>query len=836
MAPENPDSTIDYPDQIETVDVLGAKARAERAAAVTGPETALPEPPPIQIGRYRLLEMVGAGGMGMVWGAWDPELERRVALKLVRYTSAGSRERMLREGQVLAKLSHPNVVPIFDVGVMGDQVYLVMEWIRGVTLRAFGASKPGTPALLEAYRQAGVGLAAAHRAGVVHRDFKPDNAIRGDDGRVRVLDFGLAHEAGSTVDTAVAGTPRYMPPEQQRGEVATEASDQYAFAVSLREAIGEVPGWIEDIVERATRDFVDERYDSMDEVVAELARDPARRWRRAGIGGVALVAAIAAFAVGRAGIDSAEAIEPCSGAGAELATSWNSVIRDRVIAHVRTLGPASADAERVGRDLDGYASRWIEQHRNACIANERTDAPAVYERQLRCLGRTRAQLAATGELLSSVDAAGLAPALLAAHSLPGVAGCADPGVVEPPPAGVADRVKAAVPRVERALVRAIAQKTDSVAEAKAAAREARAIGYEPLIARALLVEGVATSLDETDPRELFAESMRRALRASDDATAVEAHARWIHALAIRGEQVDANWPVMVELADRQGRSGRLGRALMYNNRGLARMIAGDHAGARTLFETAARAAGDSDEIELLTIPRNLALLETDPAAARRRLGILYDTLRGKLGESNPETYQTRQALGMLEHDRVLARVDLEAACLGLERWQQTLRFADCAYEAAWLADDSGDTKAAVDWMKRIVDPSPEVQQISAAYIALTNAGADRVQHLATLAKLATTLDRTSRFQRRYATDTLVLLARTEPRLWEKILPIVEGDMPVLYSRRVARARSTVAELWAKSRPADAARLATAALAWYRGVPADEAIVKRLEALATARTR
>src|SRR5262245_40874352 len=98
--------------------------------------------PGIAIGRYRLLELVGAGGMGMVWGAWDPELERRVALKLVRLASRESRERMLREGQVLARLSHPNVVPIFDVGELGDQVYLVMEGVRGTTLRAYAAEGP----------------------------------------------------------------------------------------------------------------------------------------------------------------------------------------------------------------------------------------------------------------------------------------------------------------------------------------------------------------------------------------------------------------------------------------------------------------------------------------------------------------------------------------------------------------------------------------------------------------------------------------------------------------------------------------------------------------------
>ncbi|HEY5922301.1 MAG TPA: protein kinase, partial [Kofleriaceae bacterium] len=135
--PPGGEPTLAYPDHVETVDLLGDKARRardqeidpeQRAALQAAVARDAPAEMPVKIGRYQLLEMVGAGGMGMVWGAWDPELERRVALKLVRLTTADSRERMLREGQVLARLSHPNVVPIFDVGVMGGQVYLVMEW------------------------------------------------------------------------------------------------------------------------------------------------------------------------------------------------------------------------------------------------------------------------------------------------------------------------------------------------------------------------------------------------------------------------------------------------------------------------------------------------------------------------------------------------------------------------------------------------------------------------------------------------------------------------------------------------------------------------------------
>src|SRR5689334_21679470 len=141
----------------------------------------------VHLGRYHLLEMVGAGGMGVVWGAWDPELERRVAIKLVKATMQAARERIQLEGQALARLSHPNVVTVHDVGVVDEQVYIVMEWVRGQNLRAYCREPRTLRDILAIYRAAGEGLAAAHAAGLIHRDFKPDNAIRGDDGRVRVL-------------------------------------------------------------------------------------------------------------------------------------------------------------------------------------------------------------------------------------------------------------------------------------------------------------------------------------------------------------------------------------------------------------------------------------------------------------------------------------------------------------------------------------------------------------------------------------------------------------------------------------------------------------------------
>ena len=252
-------------DRPEGDELVRKVARAKIAGALFKTEDR------VKLGRYHLLELVGAGGMGVVWGAWDPELDRRVAIKLVKATMQSARDRILLEGQALAKLSHPNVVPVFDVGVVDDQVYLVMEWVRGANLREYAKQPRSVRELVAVYRDAGEGLSAAHRAGLIHRDFKPDNAIRGDDGRVRVLDFGLAREgvrpdsepggAPSSLLTRGAGTPRYMPPEQAQGGVLTPAVDQFAFCISLREALtgrtgtgvaADVPGWLDQIITRGT--------------------------------------------------------------------------------------------------------------------------------------------------------------------------------------------------------------------------------------------------------------------------------------------------------------------------------------------------------------------------------------------------------------------------------------------------------------------------------------------------------------------------------------------------------------------------------------------------------
>ena len=313
----------------------------ETTAPLTDPGQFRGEPPPragpgelATIGRFVVLRELGHGAMGVVYAAYDEELDRKVALKLLRVDVHGDaslgRNQLLREAQALARLAHPNVVAVHEAGVHTGGVYIAMEYVQGIDLQAWLAAEPRPwRAVVAVFRQAGEGLLAAHRRGLVHRDFKPSNVLVGDDGRVRVADFGLAthrgapgpdpghgdrpgRHLGETIagDGALIGTPAYMAPEQLRREPATAASDQFAFCVALYEALHgarpftgdtiealaraleaptlpaapprpDVPRWLHAALLRGLARDPARRYPSLAELLALLARDPELARQRA---------------------------------------------------------------------------------------------------------------------------------------------------------------------------------------------------------------------------------------------------------------------------------------------------------------------------------------------------------------------------------------------------------------------------------------------------------------------------------------------------------------------------------------------------------------------------
>jgi hypothetical protein len=291
------------------------------------------------VGRYLIVERLGTGAMGVVYSAYDPELDRKIALKLLRPDAAGEGDgrrqaRLVREAKAIAKLSHPNVVGIFDVGVHDRRVFLAMEHLPGGTLGDWlAAERRGWRAVVTMFIEVGRGLAAAHGEGLVHRDFKPDNVLLDKAGVPKIVDFGLVRVAAGEADVAdpalaqtlppaaagegtaltrtgaLTGTPAYMAPEQFLGRAVDARSDQFAFAVALYEALyrqrpfagetlvalaesvttgslrelprdSDVPAWVRAVVYRGLRTGPEQRFGTVEELVAALRIDPRARTRR----------------------------------------------------------------------------------------------------------------------------------------------------------------------------------------------------------------------------------------------------------------------------------------------------------------------------------------------------------------------------------------------------------------------------------------------------------------------------------------------------------------------------------------------------------------------------
>ena len=278
----------------------------------------------MRVGRYEVESFLGAGGLSLVYVARDPELNRRVALKLLK---SESQARLSREAQAMARVAHPNVVAVYDVGEWNGRVFIAMELVDGIDVRAWLKTPRRLVEIVDAFREAGRGLAAAHAAGLVHRDFKPENVLVGADGRVRVTDFGLAEPIDTPMSDGISGTPAYMAPEQLRGENVDARTDQFAFCVALYEAVygerpfagndydslraavlaGElrpapsrsrVPRTLRQILVHGLSSRPGDRFPTMEALLAALGRDRTRIPRRVGAVAVALLAVLATAWIG----------------------------------------------------------------------------------------------------------------------------------------------------------------------------------------------------------------------------------------------------------------------------------------------------------------------------------------------------------------------------------------------------------------------------------------------------------------------------------------------------------------------------------------------------------
>ena len=520
------------------------------------------------VGRYLVLERLGTGGMGKVYAAYDPQLDRKLALKLLRDDLGRNqrqyRARMLREAQAMARLAHPNVIAVHDVGTFGKRVFLAMELVEGGTLKSWLRTKqPTGHEVLDVFLDAGRGLAAAHAAGLVHRDFKPENVLIGADGRARVTDFGLARSStsqeplpetkddddddaddadddaplpeesgGHSLDLALTragtmmGTPGYMPPEQCRGGHTDERADQFSFCASLFEALygfrafpglsseeviesvlegrireapadTKVPAWVRRILLRGLSVDPAARWPSMDALLVELARDPARR-RRRWLAGAGLVAAAAALVVG-AQQWGARGTRVCSGGTQRLAGVWDDTQRTALrAAFARSGKPYAAKvADATMRGLDDYANAFVAMYGDTCEATrlrgEQTES--VMALRMACLDQRRQELNALARLFTAADDNIVERAVQAVQALPPVSSCADVQAlseVTPEPADPKLRAQIAGERTQLASARArlaAGQYTQGLALAEEVPPIAATIGYRPLAAEALELLG-----------------------------------------------------------------------------------------------------------------------------------------------------------------------------------------------------------------------------------------------------------------------------------------------------------------------------------------------------------
>jgi serine/threonine-protein kinase len=498
-------------------------------------------------GRYTVLEPLGEGGMGVVLAAYDSRLDRRVAIKLLRRregASAGDDDntRLAREAQAMARLNHPNVMAVYDSGALEDgSLFIAMEYVQGQTLRQWHRRQPRTwRQVLELYLAAGRGLVAAHSAGLIHRDFKPDNVMVGEDGRVRVTDFGLARAHTSpnalpppsgpvspasaasssnswdqalTIPGTFMGTPGYMAPELLRGHLADVRTDVFAFCAALYEALygklpfrganpseltraqlegraapppdsSEVPEWISRTVARGLSPEPSQRPASMEEVLAALAEDPevkrrARRRVAALASGVAVLAGLALWGWARQHTQP----NPCEQQAQQLAGIWDEPVKARVHKALLDTGlPYAPDTfTRVSAVLDGYAGGWVAQRAELCEAARQHPGAQRGLEVLResCLERRRGRLRALTELLArGPDSALIVRAVQVAQSLPPLEYCAD-----------VQALTAAVPPPEEPALRARVEQLQAQVDRLEALHEA-AKYQEGLAVSAELLPGV----------------------------------------------------------------------------------------------------------------------------------------------------------------------------------------------------------------------------------------------------------------------------------------------------------------------------------------------------------
>ena len=662
------------------------------------------------LGRYVVDAVIGRGGMGVVVRAYDPELDRQVAIKIVdpAASSGAWRAGLRAEAQAMARLRHPNVVAVHDVGSVGDRVFVAMELVEGASLGTWRAGR-GRDAALGACVAAGRGLVAAHAAGVVHGDVKPDNILVDRDGRAMIADFGLARAIASTAggaagDRALCGTPAYMAPELFAGAPADVRSDQFAFAVTVYECVAGARPWRGDSLDalraaitagppprpagvppglwaaiaRGLATDPAARHSTLAAFVAELARQlaPARRRRRWIAAGVAAVVvaggAVAAVAVAgpddrAACADPIERTAPVARAAAPLCGT------------VALPGCAA-----LAQALDGKLAAWRASHRAVCRATrDGAQSTALLDARMRCLDRALAAHAALVDQLvpRPLPATAVPDAMVAAKGLADPARCetAEAGRYPAPPADRAAAIADGQRRVDAAFAdHAIGRYRSGLAALTAHEAAIRALAYPPLTASLDHILGtLQRDVGDLAAAELaFEHALRTAAEIGDDVTSATVLLELAHLVAEDRQEPDRGAELLRAASAAVVRAGNLAelearylmqRAGIAEQRGDLAAAAGDLARAAELRVT----TGDRAEtavalMRLGVVEAQLGRSTEGRAHCTEALAAMRDTL----GADHPMTAHAESQLGIvhaIEADYVAARRHWVAALASLER-------------------------------------------------------------------------------------------------------------------------------------------------------------------------
>ena len=665
---------------------------------------------PVSFGRYEIRRRIGRGAMGSVYLAHDPQLDRQIAIKVLHYEIEADDSALLaQEARAMARVQHPNVVAVYDVGEVEGRFFIAMERIVGGSLRDwFKSERRSWREIARVFRDAARGLAAAHEAGIVHRDFKPDNVLVADDGRVAVGDFGLARVGGTALEAettapgppatdklalphgstpAIIGTPAYLAPEVVIGQVASGASDQFSFGVSLYEALygqrpfrvdgtfdllsdivnnrrepkpnsRRVPLRLDAVVERCLESDLGDRYNAMSEVADALDRTLTPIVRRVAVP-VAVAAVIGGYWVGT----TASEVEapPCSDGSQRFEGVWDLRRRGEVQDALLGTGLPHARAAWAGVSggLDAYVERWRLTHLDACEAHrERGEqSEAVFDARMLCLDRARRDVNALVEVLADPDRAVVDRSVEAVARLPRIGRCNDlEALAARVPQPESEAQQQSVDSLEEQLARlraldAAGRFDDALTLSRQVAQDARNVDYAPAVAVSLRLLGIAqANAGEVAKAEVtLEEAFVTALETGLDTKAASIASSLTHIIGENPKRADDGmrwYRTALALVRRSRSQGGYDEAWLHSHAGTVLMRAGRFDEARQRSRTAV-ALGEGldppDPTSLAAFLSNLGAIEIATGHFDAAKGMLQRSLElreAALGPDHPRLINT----------------------------------------------------------------------------------------------------------------------------------------------------------------------------------------------------